>query len=416
MAARVIFHIDMNCYFASVELAEDESLTGLPVAVAHLTLDKKGIILSATYEARAKGVRAAMPLFEAFKLCPDLKVVEPHYDMYSEYSRKFFEYFQTITPLVEPASIDEGYLDVTDACPDLDYVGLALKIQNELKEVYHLPCSIGIGPNKFLAKMGSDMKKPLGITIVRKRDVAKLLWPLPIQDMFGAGKKTCEVLTQLGIFHIGDLITFKDQTLLKSMLGELSYKSLLEHANGEGDNVVDPTRYNTATSISNSTTFEKDEYDVKNVIYLMKYLATSVATRLENEEMKAKTFTLQLKFNDYKTVSKASSVTIATNSTLVIIPLLQELFDELYDGTKAVRLVGVQATKLVQAKEDTKQLSIFDSLDKEAQDLEVSKAIKEINQILGTKALVKGITNLQKNNGMDHYDFEKRHPLLKDKE
>ena len=160
---RVIFHIDMNSFFASCEIAENPSLKGKKVAVAHVSLDKKGMVLAATYEAKACGIKTTMLVFEAERLCPDIIFVEPKHELYQEYSRKFFSYFYKITPLVEPASIDEGYLDVTDVCKPNEYYDLAKKIQKDILELYNLPCSIGIAPNKFLAKMASDIKKPLDI-------------------------------------------------------------------------------------------------------------------------------------------------------------------------------------------------------------------------------------------------------------
>ena len=204
---KVIFHIDMNCFFVSCEVAENPELKGQNVAVGHVGLDRKGMILAASYEAKAYGIKTTMPIFEAERLCPNLILINPNHELYQEYSRKFFSYFSKITPLVEPASIDEGYLDVTDVCGPNEYVDLAKKIQDDILNLYGLPCSIGIAPNKFLAKMASDMKKPLGITVLRKRDIKELMWPLPIEDLFGAGKKTCAMLREINIKTIGDFAT-----------------------------------------------------------------------------------------------------------------------------------------------------------------------------------------------------------------
>ena len=207
---QIIFHIDMNCFFASCEIAVDPSLKGQPIVVARLDPLRKGIILSPSYEARKYGIKTTMRVKDALPLCPQLKVVEPNYELYQDMSNKFFGYLSNITDQIEPASIDEGYLNVTKACDNISAIELANKIQKDLLSLYKLPCSIGIAPNKFLAKMASDMKKPLGITVLRKREIDKLMWPLDISEMFGVGKKTAPRLRAIGINTIGDLANYKN--------------------------------------------------------------------------------------------------------------------------------------------------------------------------------------------------------------
>ena len=167
--AKVIFHVDMNSFYASVEMAHNPKLKGKPLAVAGNPEERKGIIVTSSYEARAKGVKTTMPLWEARKLCPDLIVVRPNFELYRETSRKIFRLLADITPIIEPVSIDEGYMDVTNH--PMHPIKLAKHIQLRLLRELDIPCSIGIGPNKFLAKTASDMKKPLGITILRIRDL-----------------------------------------------------------------------------------------------------------------------------------------------------------------------------------------------------------------------------------------------------
>ena len=203
---RIIFHIDMNAFFASCEMAVDESLRGKPIVVGHPDPLDRGIIVSPSYEARKYGVHAPMIVREAKKLCPMLIVIPGHYDLYQKYSNLFYEYLLKITPLVEMASIDEAYIDITELNLGPNAIDLAKKIQDDMLKKYKLPCSIGIAPNKFLAKMASDMKKPLGITILRKREIDKMLWPLPIKDMMWIGKKTAPRLESIGIKTIGDIV------------------------------------------------------------------------------------------------------------------------------------------------------------------------------------------------------------------
>mgnify|MGYP003298982823 CR=1 FL=1 len=241
---KIIFHIDMNSFFASCEIAENPSLQDKDVAVAPSSSERKSIILAANYNAKRKGIKTTMHVYEAMKICPGIIIVDAKHHLYNEYSRKFFNYFLSITPLVEPASIDEGYLDVTDVCKNVNPLDLALKIQNDLMELFKLPCSIGIAPNKFLAKMASDMKKPLGITVLRKREIKEKLWPLPISDMQGVGKKTLPILKDLKIHTIGDLANYKNLPLLELSIGKQSTVHLMKQANGEGSTEIDINRFN----------------------------------------------------------------------------------------------------------------------------------------------------------------------------
>ncbi|MCI6013414.1 MAG: DNA polymerase IV, partial [Coprobacillus sp.] len=188
--SKIIFHIDMNCFYCSCEIAENEDLSGKPIVVAHKDIIDRGIILSPSYEARKYGIKATMKVSEAKRLCKDIIVIEPRMELYHKYSQDFYNYLLSLAKdiKVEMASCDEAYVDVSQF--GTGAVELASKIQKDIYELYGLPCSIGIAPNKFLAKMASDMKKPMGITILRKRDLPEVMWPLPIEDLMGIGKKT----------------------------------------------------------------------------------------------------------------------------------------------------------------------------------------------------------------------------------
>ena len=239
MAGRVIFHVDINAYYASAELLKNSALQGQPVAVAGLT--RRSVVSTASYEARAYGVHSAMPLHEAMRLCPDLVVVAGDYKWYEELSGRFFAFLRRFTPYVEPASIDEGYMDVTEVIARYERpLDLAWQIQQGLLDELRLPVSIGVGPNKFLAKMASDMRKPLGITILRKQEVRKKLWPLPIESMFGIGKKTVPILKREGIETIGDVADPANESLILRLLGRHSITTI-QHARGNGSNQLSCT-------------------------------------------------------------------------------------------------------------------------------------------------------------------------------
>lgn len=396
----------MNCFFASCEIAQNPSLKGKKIAVAPNANDRRGIILAASYEARPYGVRSAMRVSDAQRKCPDLIIVEPSMGLYSEYSRKFFEYFLKITPLVEPASIDEGYLDITDVCKPDEALSLAEKIQQDLLRQFSLPCSIGIAPNKFLAKMASDMKKPLGITVLRKREIREKLWPLPIQEMYGVGKKTLATLLTIGIKTIGDLANFNNMELLKEVIGETNAVSLYSHANGNGSNEVDANRFNEVSSISNSQTFDHDEYDVNNMKLIIKLLTNTMCNRMEKHNFKAYNFVLQLKYSNFKTMSKSVSMVNPTSDNRRIYKLFENLFDEFYDDASPLRLIGVSANKLIEAKDEIKQFSIFDSLDSEQKEYQIDHLIKSINSDIGMNILKKGMPKITKtkNEKFDKFD------------
>lgn len=391
--ARVIFHIDMNSFFVSCEIAENPALYGKNVAVAPNASSRKSIILAASYSAKAKGVKTTMHIKEALRICPDLILVESKHSLYNEYSRKFFSYFLSITPLVEPASIDEGYLDVTDLCKKENPMDLAIKIQKDILEKFGLPCSIGIAPNKFLAKMASDMKKPLGITILRKREIKEKLWILPIGDLQGVGKKTLPILENLNIKTIGDLATYSNLNILEEVLGKNVASGLIAHANGEGSDIVDVNRFNDSQSISNSLTFDADEYDIEKVKKTLKLLTISVANRLVKSNLKALTFSVQIKYNNFKTYSKSKTIDIAINESEKMYLIIEDLFDDLHTLPFGIRLIGVATSKFKPYNEKIKQMTIFDSFENFEKESQISKLVREINEEIGTEVVRIGVNS-----------------------
>ena len=400
---RVIFHIDMNCYYVSCEIADKPELRGKPVAVAPEGSTRKSIILTASYEARKYGVQAAMRVSDALMLCPELILIDCHMDLYSEYSSKFINYFLSITPLVEPASIDEAFIDVTDVCKNNEYLELAHKMQDYLYNTLNLPCSIGIAPNKFLAKMGSDMKKPLGITVIRKREVKEILWPLPVEDMQGVGRKTLKQLEFLKIKTIGDLANYGDYQVLCDLLGTVNAKRLRDSAFGEGDNQINVSRFTDFSSISNSQTFDMDLFDTTIILDNLKILVNTVANRLVKHGSLAKTFSIIIKYSNFKSISRSKTIDKATNDNRIIFNTLKELFEEYYDNTISIRLLGVAATKLVESDTEAKQLTIFDNLTKEEKDHNIKQLLKDINSQYGSNTIGIGINNDSKNR-TDKYD------------
>lgn len=387
---QIIFHIDMNCFFASCEIAVDPSLKGQPIVVARLDPLRKGIILSPSYEARKYGIKTTMRVKDALPLCPQLKVVEPNYELYQDMSNKFFGYLSNITDQIEPASIDEGYLNVTKACDNISAIELANKIQKDLLSLYKLPCSIGIAPNKFLAKMASDMKKPLGITVLRKREIDKLMWPLDISEMFGVGKKTAPRLRAIGINTIGDLANYKNIALLEKTLGPLYAHSLIEKANGIDDSIVEKENEDDMSSIGNSYTFDYNTKDENMIKTTLKVLSNSVGYRLSEHNKVAKTIGIQIKYDDFIQVNRSIGLNKPTNSDNEIYHIVESLYDEYVDEKKDVRLVGVFANRLSDGKEEVVKYSLFDDLNAIEKEHCVENLLKDIQKQFGDNCIKKG--------------------------
>ncbi len=387
--SRIIFHIDMNAFFASCEISENPELKGKPVVIAHDDPFQRSIIVSPSYEARKYGIKAPMRVKEAFELCKNIVVVEPDYELYVSYSRKFYHYLLTITKNVQMASIDEAFLDVTDL--NCDYVELAKKMQTELYEKYNLPSSIGIAPNKFLAKMASDMKKPMGITILRKREIDKLLWPLKVSDMIGVGKKTAPKLNAIGIKTIGDLANFKNKELLVKTVGEQSAKYLVELANGIDDSIVDSEIHEDFQSVSNAHTFIDIEYDIKEIKRIIKLISGSLSNSLEKNNYKAKTIGLRVRDINNYTITKSKSIEEGISNEYEIYDILEDLFDDYCDADIGIRYVCGYCQRTFKAKEvKQRQLSLFDDLNEIEKEEELKKILSNVNKRFGKDTIKKG--------------------------
>ena len=217
---QIIFHIDLNAFYASAEMANDSSLEGKPLVISGN--NRRAIVSTASYEARKYGIHSAMPLFQAKQLCKNLIIKPVNFDLYRRLSSQFFELISTYSPLLEIASIDECYVDFSNYIIEhnIHPYKLAKIIQNDVLNTLKLKCSIGIAPNKFMAKMASDMKKPMGITILNKSNYKQLLWPLDVSEMFGIGKKTAPKLKEMGILTIGDVANYDNYNKL---LGKMHF-------------------------------------------------------------------------------------------------------------------------------------------------------------------------------------------------
>jgi DNA polymerase IV len=359
---RVILHVDMNSFYASVEMAYDPTLKGKPLAIAGNVEERRGIIITCSYEARKFGVKTTMPIWEAKKLCPKLILMKPNFDRYRASSLAMFEILRQYSDLVEPVSIDEGYVDISDSYHFGSPLEIAEIIQKRLIEQLDLPCSIGIAPNKFLAKMASDMKKPMGITILRKRDVPSVLWPLATYEMHGVGKKTAEKLQSIGVETVGDLAK-ANEVQLKDLLG-INGVRIKERANGVDTRLVDPESVSDFKSIGNSTTLPKDTTNQQELFRVLEHLAETVSVRMKRKKVVATTIGVTIRFKDRKTITRSKKVENPFFQKEEIFSYAKRLFLKHWNGDP-IRLLGITSTDLTDQEHAVKQLDLF-SYEKEA--------------------------------------------------
>lgn len=388
---RVILHVDMNSFFASVEMAYDSSLKGKPLAIAGNEEERKGIIVTCSYEARKFGVKTTMPLWEAKKLCPQLIVKRPNFDRYRKASSAMFEELRQYSELVEPVSIDEGYIDITE-CYELGTpIEIAQSIQNRLLNQLDLPCSIGIAPNKFLAKTASDMKKPLGITVLRKRDIHHLLWPLPTIEMHGVGVKSAEKLSTINIHTIGDLAQAND-IQLRAVLGIRGIQ-LQERANGIDPRPVDPEAGKENKSVGSSITLPRDITNQSELLDILENLAISLSDRLKRKRYMTKNVAVIIRYKDRKTISRGRKIINPIRKPVDLFHAAKILFMQNWDGNP-VRLLGLSAQDIVDEDEAYEQLDLF-TYEKAAQKEPLYQAIDTLVNKYGKKVVRKG-SELQK--------------------
>src|SRR5690554_6454911 len=262
-AGKVILHVEMNAFYCSVHEAVEPNLyKDKPTAVAGSVELRRGIIVTSSYTARNQGVRTGMQVREALKLCPSLIIIAPDFDLYRDFSRRFMEISHNYSPMIEAVSIDECYIDITGSKLFGTPLEIASELQRRIRDELNLPCSIGIAPNKLLAKMASDLKKPNGISVLRLRDVPKLLWPLPCGELFGIGRSTAERLDRLNIRTLGQLAV-ADEIMLRESFGSVGSWLKLA-ANGVDSSLVNPEKEQ-SKSIGHTTTLPRDFTNVHDI-------------------------------------------------------------------------------------------------------------------------------------------------------
>lgn len=354
---RTYFHVDMDAFFVSVEELFDPSLKGKPVVVGGRP-NERGVVSAASYAARKFGVHSAMPLRTAYKLCPQAIFVDGHPDRYRESSRQVYEVLHSFSPLVEMASIDEAYVDMSGTerlyGPPLK---AAHRLHERMKEVTRLNCSIGIAASRLVAKISSDQAKPNGILWVISGQEAKFLAPLDVRKVPGVGKVTEKNLHTLGIRKVGDLARL-DDAFLEERFGKwglaLAGKSRGEDAGGWYDTEIGED--SGPKSVSHEHTFSEDTADVAKLESTLARLSEMVGRRLREHKLHARTIQLKLRYSDFSTITRAHSVTRPTQLDTELFAEIRELFHRNWKTGAAVRLLGVNASSF---EESTEQMDLL---------------------------------------------------------
>ena len=382
---RHILHIDLDAFFVSVEQTLAPQLRDKPVIVGGRP-DRRGVVASASYEARAFGIRAGMPLAQAYRLCPKAIFLQGSFPAYRDASERFMEILADFSPCLEPAGLDEAYLDITGCEAHGTPHHLALRIKERVKKELRLIASVGMASCKVVAKIASDLGKPDGLVEVPAGKEKEFLAPLPVASLPGVGKRTEQALKSIGIRTVGQLAALPPGAI-KIRLGAAGV--MIQHyANGIDNREVEPP--GEAKSISRETTFAEDTLDRAFLLAILRYLCERVGAELRQEDKHARTITLKLRYADFETITRRISSKEATDADEVIFAGAVKLLEQaLARKRKLVRLVGVGVSNLIGYG---KQLNLLDSRPQRLSHLD--KAIDRIRDKYGFTSIQTGRTLL----------------------
>ncbi|UYZ84138.1 DNA polymerase IV [Entomomonas sp. E2T0] len=345
-----IIHIDCDCFYASIEMRDDPKLVGKPIAVGG-TPDKRGVVATCNYEARAYGIRSAMSSQKAYKLCPDLLFIRPRFDVYRAVSKQIHQIFQDYTSIIEPLSLDEAYLDVTDSpLYNNSATRIAKIIQQRIQQEIGITASAGVAPNKFLAKIASDWKKPSGLFVITPEKMDDFILHLPVHKLHGVGKVTAAKLNQLGINTCYDLRQWSRSELLREFS---SFGERLWHlARGIDDR---PVKTHRRQSVSVERTFEEDLPDLQHCLTKLPELILELNNRIARLDSSYKTGKpfVKVKFHDF------TQTTLEQQGAPLDLTSYQTLLKQAFErGNKPVRLLGI-GTRVIDLKDINIQLTLF---------------------------------------------------------
>ncbi|MGD1969868.1 MAG: DNA polymerase IV [Desulfobacterales bacterium] len=377
----MILHIDMDAFYASVEKLDDPRLKNKCVIVGGTS--SRGVVSAASYEARRYGVHSAMPIFKAKQKCPHGVFVPPRMGRYKEVSKKVMALLKEFSPLVEPVSIDEAYMDIT-GCRRLfgEPQEIAREIKEKIRDRVQLTCSVGVAPNKFLAKIASDLEKPDGLTVILPDQVSQFVESLAIQKVPGVGKKMVRQLELLGIRTLGDVQRLPEQALVQH-LGKFG-KRLRALSKGSDDSPVTP--HAPHKSISSERTLAADSRDVKLLKHYLLSQSAEVARQLRQAGVRARTIVIKIKDANFKTVTRRTTIAIPTQSSKTIYKHAAQLIDD-FKITQKIRLIGVGTTGF-SAVTAAVQMDLFEQKEKPTDNWEkVDQALDSISQKFGKDAI-----------------------------
>ncbi|MGD8368568.1 MAG: DNA polymerase IV [Desulfobacterales bacterium] len=381
----MILHIDMDAFYASVEQLDEPRLKGLPVIVGGGSA--RGVVCAASYEARRYGVRSAMPGFEARRRCPDGVFIRPRMSRYKEVSEKVMALLEGFSPLVEPVSIDEAYLDAS-GCDKLhgSPVAIGRRIKEEIFSQLGLTCSVGIAPVKFLAKIASDMEKPDGLTVIEEAEMTAFLEHLPVTRVPGVGKRTFALLEELGVSTLGDVKRFPEEILYRR-LGKYG-RRLMALAHGVDRSKVTPVREH--KSCSSECTLEADTDDTTLLKKLLLAQAEEVAAELRKLDVRARTVVLKLKHHDFSQVTRSETLASPTRSSSVLYREAGRLLDR-YGPSKKIRLVGLGASGFVSTQLPVQQDLFAAAADRGETWEKIDRTLESIKEKYGKDAVCRAV-------------------------
>jgi nucleotidyltransferase/DNA polymerase involved in DNA repair len=380
---RVILHLDMDAFYAAVEVRENPSLAGKPLIIGHR--GRRGVVSTCSYEARKYGVHSAMPSVTAERLCPDATWLSGRMRLYVQVSRQIRKILDDVAPVVEPLSIDEAFLDMTGVVSDLEGGRrAAMDVKERIQRAQRLTASVGVAPNKFLAKIASDMDKPDGLVVFPLEDVPKRLWPMPIRRLWGVGPKTGERLERASVFEVGDLLKAPTEALEK-VVGRRGADHLRALARGEDHRPVH--RHHEAKSISEERTYGDDLADPDEIDRALLARAECVARELRRKKLQARTVHIKVRGGDFTTWTRSLTLSDPTDLAEGIVHAARELYrDRIRLEGRGVRLLGVGVSGLETA--GSGQHSLFTTPDEERA-RRMTRAADAVRERLGEDAVTR---------------------------
>jgi DNA polymerase IV len=384
-------HVDMDAFFASIEQRDHPELRGKPVIVGGAP-DSRGVVSTCSYEARKYGVHSAMPIAQAARLCPHGVFLPVNSTAYSAAAKQIKEIFLRFSPAVQMVSVDEGFIDVTGAPNEFGSIrGLALHIKDAVREEVGITCSIGVGPNKLIAKLGSGLEKPDGLTIIFGDEIEKRLYPLPVGRLWGVGPVTEKYLVSKSIHTIGDLARIDEKRLRRELGVKGAY--LAERARGVDDSIVlDDDGQPEEKSISHEHTFDHDTVDLNQIHSTLLALAEKVVMRMQRSDWLAGTVALRVRFSDFKTITRQKAVPEPTDDLPMVFRIARSLLPTEGVVSQGIRLVGVRVSHFVH-RQVSGQSELFDCANS-SRSRNLGDTIKQLRDKFGDTIITRAGTRI----------------------